>query len=234
MIPRIIHQTWKTAEIPGRLQKLADQWKKLHGDWEYILWTDEMNRGFIKKEYPRFLPIYDAYPHNIQRVDAARYFILHTHGGVYIDLDFIPLKNIQPLLKDRECVFGLDPEVTSESDRVKENISNAFMATVPGHAFFEAMIHDLNTYKPGAETGPDLVLKTTGPLAVNRVYENFPDKEEITLLPSPCLFPINYIEASFWPSTHLKKKTRYAYAIHLFEGRWWKEMVVHAALKQKK
>lgn len=234
MIPKIIHQTWKTDRLPPRLAKLAGKWKELHSDWEHILWTDAMNRALIEKEYPRFLPTYDAYPHNIQRVDAVRYFILYSFGGVYIDLDFIPLKNIEPLLKDRQCVFGLDPEVTSETGPVKENISNAFMATVPEHAFFEAMIHDLKTYQPSSETGPDLVLKTTGPLAVNRVYEIFPDKEKIVLLPSPCLFPINYIEASFWPSPHLKEKTKDAYAVHLFEGRWWKEMVVHAALEEKK
>ena len=31
----------------------------------------------------RFLATYDAYPSYIQRCDAARYFIIYTHGGLY-------------------------------------------------------------------------------------------------------------------------------------------------------
>ena len=41
----------------------------------------------MNKEYSSFLPVYESYPYNIQRVDAARYFILYHFGGVYLDLD---------------------------------------------------------------------------------------------------------------------------------------------------
>lgn len=234
MIPRTIHQTWKTEQVPSLLQKLADRWKELHGDWKYILWTDEMNRSFVRKEYPRFLPVYDAYPYNIQRVDAVRYLILYTYGGVYIDLDFVPLKNIEPLLQDRDCVFGLEPEVNCRRINAKRIISNAFMAAIPEHPFFEAVIHELHS--PRAEkkvVGLNLVLETTGPFALNRVYETFPGKDRVTLLHSSQLYPINYLEASFWPSPHLTSKTREAYAVHLFEGRWWKEIGLREPVVQK-
>ena len=36
---------------------------------------------------------YDGYTHPIQRADAARYFILFVHGGLYADLDYEPLIN---------------------------------------------------------------------------------------------------------------------------------------------
>jgi mannosyltransferase OCH1-like enzyme len=233
MIPKTIHQTWKTEDVPHYLQKLAEKWKKLHADWKYILWTDEMNRGFIKKEYPRFLPIYDAYPYNIQRVDAVRYFILYTCGGVYIDLDFVPLKNIEPLLKNKQCVFGLESEINCRRISAKRIISNAFMGSIQRHPFFESIIHDLQTYKAKEKPGSDLVLETTGPFALNRVYETYPDKDRVTLLHSAHLYPIDYLEASFWPSPHLTKKTRDAYAVHLFEGRWWKEIGIRSPIIQK-
>ena len=45
-------------------------------------WTDESQRAFIAREYPWFLSTFDNYPSYIQRCDAARYFIVHHHGGV--------------------------------------------------------------------------------------------------------------------------------------------------------
>ena len=42
-IPRIIHQTWKTKDVPSPLDQLPQTWKEYLPNWEYILWTDEMN-----------------------------------------------------------------------------------------------------------------------------------------------------------------------------------------------
>ena len=48
--------------------------------------------------YPWFLETWDAYPFNIERADAIRYFVLAHYGGVYIDLDDVrPALHITPL-----------------------------------------------------------------------------------------------------------------------------------------
>ena len=92
-IPKIIHQTWKSRDLPDNFKKWSKIIKDLHPDWEYKLWTDEDNRNFIKNHYSWFLKTYDNYDVHIKRVDAVRYFYLYHYGGVYIDLDFICLKN---------------------------------------------------------------------------------------------------------------------------------------------
>lgn len=61
-IPRIIHQTWKTKDVPSPLDQLPQTWKEYLPNWEYILWTDEMNREFVCKHFPDFLEKYDTYP----------------------------------------------------------------------------------------------------------------------------------------------------------------------------
>mgnify|MGYP002758846689 FL=1 len=88
-IPRIIHQTWKTEELPPQWAEVREGCARLMPDYEYMLWTDAISRQFIEKEYPWFLPTFDAYPYNIQRADAIRYFVLHKYGGVYMDLSLI-------------------------------------------------------------------------------------------------------------------------------------------------
>lgn len=53
-IPRIIHQTWKRKDIPFPLDQLPQTWKEYLPNWEYVLWTDEMNREFVHKHFPDF------------------------------------------------------------------------------------------------------------------------------------------------------------------------------------
>lgn len=102
-IPRIIHQTWKSDVIPEKWVAVRQSCEVLHpsvtrtyesalnagvgdepfvgerddGKWEYMLWSDEASRDFIKREYDWFLPTFDGYAYPIQRADAIRYFVLH-------------------------------------------------------------------------------------------------------------------------------------------------------------
>ena len=86
-IPRIIHQMYRTTELPEDWAHVPRAWKQLHADYQYMLWTDEQLRQLIAEDYPWLLATYDAYPHDTQRWDASRFAILHKYGGVYADLD---------------------------------------------------------------------------------------------------------------------------------------------------
>lgn len=88
-LPLIVHQTWKTSEVPEHWKSSEASWRKVcqENGGEYRLWTDEDNRRLIETDYPWFLKDYDAYKYPIQRADAVRYFILHKYGGWYVDLD---------------------------------------------------------------------------------------------------------------------------------------------------
>lgn len=66
---------------------------------EYMLWTDETAREFVKTFYPAHLHMYDSYKYPIQRADSIRYFVLHHFGGVYMDLDIGCRRRLDPLLQ---------------------------------------------------------------------------------------------------------------------------------------
>ncbi|KAJ3070800.1 hypothetical protein HK102_006588, partial [Quaeritorhiza haematococci] len=86
-IPPIIHQSWKTHELPLKFRAWSNTWKENHPHWEYRLWTDNDNRRLVEEHYPWFLPTFESFPHNIMRVDSVRVLYLHKYGGVYADLD---------------------------------------------------------------------------------------------------------------------------------------------------
>jgi len=90
-LPKIIHQQWKTEQVPGgEFKKWHEEFKRLFPspEFKHELWTDARMRSFIQSKYPWFLETYDNYPIPVQRADAVRYFILYTFGGLYVDLDY--------------------------------------------------------------------------------------------------------------------------------------------------
>ena len=107
-IPRLIHQSWKDAGFPKTI--FDWRWQRglldLNPGWQLMQWTDDSSRELIAREYPWFLPTYDAYPSYIQRCDAARYFIVYHHGGVYADLDIECSRPFAPVLAGARAVFS--------------------------------------------------------------------------------------------------------------------------------
>lgn len=227
VIPWIIHQTWKDQNIPQRFKPYVRSWRNHHPDWEYRLWDDAANRNFIRTQHHWFLPIYDNYSLNIQRADAIRYFILYTYGGLYVDLDFECFKPVEPLLEGKKCVFGIESPEHSRRQGIDQIISNAFMAAIPKHPFFYAVMKHLVTDMPEKQDFGRFVLETTGPLMLSRLLANFQNGNDITLMPSEYLFPLDMDTAEQFLAGHSSPQTdqvlKNAYAVHYHCGSWWKE-----------
>lgn len=225
-IPFIIHQTWKDEHLPKAFERMSRTWKDNHVHWEYHLWTDEMNRAFIATHYPYFLPVYDAYPMPIQRVDAVRYFILLKYGGFFIDLDFECLANIDPLAEKGPCVFGKEPSEHCLIHGKDMIISNAFMGAVPGCHFIGEVCGVLETGRSVTDHRNDQVLESTGPFMLSHVYAQYPHKNDVSLLEPEILYPLTKDEIDAWGdqpfNTTIRSRVPYAYGIHRFAGTWWK------------
>lgn len=224
-IPLVIHQTWKDTHLPQSFGKMASSWKEKHPRWNYMLWTDEMNRAFVAAHFSSFLTKYDGYDTNIQRVDAVRYLILYSYGGVFVDLDMECLNNVAPLLHSAECVFAKEPEEHCHLHNKSHIISNAFMATVPRHPFFESIIKELNNEQYITNHPNDKILESTGPFMLSRVFTAYEQKEDITILESDKIYPLTKEQLQQHDATghRWQEKLQNAYAIHHYAGTWWKK-----------
>jgi mannosyltransferase OCH1-like enzyme len=132
-IPLRIFQTWKSkTQLPPLYHSFSHTIKKLHPQYQYDLWDDNDNETFIRQYYPWFLSTYQNYDKHIKRVDAIRYFYLYHFGGVYMDMDYVTLKPLDPLLQGRHLLFGYE-------DEGHVNIPNAFMASTRHHPFMRFM-----------------------------------------------------------------------------------------------
>ncbi len=225
-IPKILHQTWKDANLPPALASMRQTWRAHHPDWTHYLWTDEDNRNFLSQHYPWFLPIYDNYPEHIMRVDAIRYFILHHFGGVYVDLDFECIRPLDALLAGKELVFGLEPAEHfpihfPTVQPLPHIVCNAFMASARRHPFWERMFRYLDAY----HRAPD-PLNATGPFVLTRACESYPDKASISIESADLLYPITATESQqriLADPAVRERVVQHAYAVHHWFTTWWTE-----------
>lgn len=133
MIPALIHQTWKHHTVPARFLAAQASWRRHHPDWEYRFWTDDDLTKFVARHYPQHLDLFLSYPDQIQRVDAARYMILHHFGGFYADLDIVCEKPFDDLR-------GFDVMLPATEPM---GVSNDLMGGYPRSGFFAHAVAQL-------------------------------------------------------------------------------------------
>lgn len=186
-VPRVIYQTWKTKDVPEHLVSLNEEWKKWCLKYKYNLelFDDDDLRKQIKKYHPKHLKFYDSITANIERVDFARYSILHSHGGVYADLDTAPLKPIESLMNLNKIVLGKEPdEHVKLYKNQKEILCNAFMISPPNQDLWEElMISIKKNYKPYGKP-----VYNTGPMAITRLKNQKPELFANVVIMDSCAF----------------------------------------------
>lgn len=225
-LPRIIHQTWKSAEVPAQWRPYQESWRARHPGWEYRLWTDADLHAFIREHYGWFLPIYEGYADPIMRADAARYFLLFHFGGVYADLDYECLRPFDDLLAGRRLVVGLEPAAHMELPLTKATglrrmLCNALMASEPGHPFWEHVFRQLVASHKAPEA-----LGATGPYMLTHAYNAYPRRAELSVLPAEQLHPITSDQR--WAAMAPEARSaiaRVAYGVHHWHNSWCHEPI---------
>lgn len=80
-IPRIIHQSWKSRELPAKFEKWSQTCRRAHPEWEWVLWTDDDNRRLVERFVPGMLKAYEDLRGPIFRADIVRNAYLYLFGG---------------------------------------------------------------------------------------------------------------------------------------------------------
>lgn len=157
-IPRRIFQTWKTHTIPSTFQQWSASFDRFNPTYEHEIWDDQENQSFIETRFPWFIDAYRAYPSEIYRADAVRYFYLYTFGGIYADMDTECLKSLDGMLALGDVVLGR----MGNNRSFPHSIPNAIMASRPKQQFWLLVISILlhRSTMPGRPefiTGPILL-----------------------------------------------------------------------------
>jgi hypothetical protein len=169
-IPKLLFQTWKSKTvIPANFAHWSRTFRDHNPTYQHVLWDDADNRAFIAGHYPWFLETYDAYPAEIFRADAVRYFFLYHFGGIYADMDTECLRSLDVVLDLADVVLGrmgTDPNFL-------HSIPNALMMSRPRQEFWLLVMSLLLEPPDPHKTRKDRPEFVTGPVILKRAHGRY-------------------------------------------------------------
>jgi mannosyltransferase OCH1-like enzyme len=171
-IPQILHQTWKSSNVPATHRRWVDTWRQGLPHWQHILHSDQDMEAFAHKHFPEFMPVWERLHPIIKRVDTVRYMWMFIVGGLYTDLDTSLEDAVSVLqLLDTRGMQAPVAFVPAESTRLRRNsdaASPAVVASHPGHPFWIKMLQYIAANGWRAD-----VKHATGPVAVTNVLRDW-------------------------------------------------------------
>tara|TARA_R100000808_G_C2154667_1_gene165823 strand:- start:1073 stop:1738 length:666 start_codon:yes stop_codon:yes gene_type:complete len=133
----MIHQVYgifndgiELSDIPIYKQNVEEtkNFCKLH-NYEYKLWNLKECEKLIEEDYPEYLDLWNDFRYAIQKADFIRYCILYKFGGLYIDCDIRPMKNL-------DAVFSEPFYFVHWANDKDKKTYNAIMYSVKNHKLF--------------------------------------------------------------------------------------------------
>jgi len=184
-IPKIIHQSYHTKEVPDIINKNIEKIKNMNPGWEHRFYDDDDQVKFITQHYgPEMLkaylkinPLYGA-----ARADFFRYLLINKVGGVWLDIKSSMNQSLDTSLQNKDSFLLAQWNNKSEGlfqgwglfDELKDIKNGEFqqwhIVSAPHNPLIKAVIqrvlHNIATYTPDKfGVGWMGVLRTTGPIA---------------------------------------------------------------------
>jgi len=154
-------------------------------------------------EWRQVVPAGTINGHDItdQRIwcDIYRLQTLVAEGGFYCDLDFVFLKNFEPL-RHNEAIIGTQC-------KQKKKLACGLMGCVPGSAFMRAYLDAYKDWTPKEQ-------KKVWTFA-NIIPWKLSMEHPVCVLPRVVFYPVAWSNKSFW--TGAVPKLKNAFALHLWE-----------------
>jgi len=135
-IPKVIHQTNNSLDVPIGMYKSIQSWIDKNPEYEHRYYTSEARRAFIEEHFDSdILEAYDTLIPGAFKADLWRYCVLYEHGGVYADSAMVNLIPLSKLIKaDDEFISPIDHGYHG-------GIYNAFIACIPKHPILKKVIN---------------------------------------------------------------------------------------------
>ena len=201
LIPRIFHFIWIGGmPISSDARRNILKWHRMYPDWKVKIWTDTTMPALQNQVQ------YDSSERLDQKSDIARYELLFKYGGVYLDFDFEPLKNMDSIL------LGLEAFIAYENHN---DTANSPIGAVQGHPFIKQLVQNLpRAYQ---EYNSVSVNFQTGPHYLRLQYADWKMKQHndpnmLRAFSSHVFFPVHHTEPDFGDYNPL------SYAVHHYKS----------------
>lgn len=178
-IPRLIHQTYSSTNLPDELSENVKNIKLMNPNWSHYLYSDHDINKFILEHYDRkMLERYQRIDnlYGAARADFFRYLVIYEFGGVYLDIKSSATKPFDQIIMPQDrfllsqwdnAQWGVHPEL---SEIEGGEFQQWHIIAAPNHPFLREVIKDvcrnIDQYTPWKSgVGKTGVLRMTGPIA---------------------------------------------------------------------
>jgi|JI10StandDraft_1071094.scaffolds.fasta_scaffold334730_2 mannosyltransferase OCH1-like enzyme len=230
-IPLILHQIWWQGrdKVPKDYPNHSQSWINLNPTFKYMFW-DERNITQLVKEFPSHIQqAFNGLPHMIQKIDMAKFLILHKHGGLYVDMDSECLKPVQELLTSSQVVLvqinvNMLAKFLGYGRLTGDMLQNGIMAGTRQHPFWmyciKCLMEEDKTQRV-LETRLKYIFRTTGPGLLTRAYNSAKLNGQaagIKMLPHELVDSVSYCDYEVYKcaTQNCAKRFPNAYSIHHF------------------
>lgn len=188
--PKVIHKIWWQSldELPEKYVQPLLSWRVANPDWKMVVWDQDSIRKLLRTYFPEHQQLFDSYPRMIQKIDAAKYFILAKFGGCYSDMDQCCLKALSSAIKiESERASILVSPLTEKRSLIPITsgfcfaeppfFNNAFILAKPNPEVWKAVFDQLRIQAADKRLrkvsplrrNPEIrVLRTTGPVCFTK------------------------------------------------------------------
>jgi inositol phosphorylceramide mannosyltransferase catalytic subunit len=142
MIPKIIHQIWLQGynSIPQSLKEYHEKCKTINSNFKHMFWNEAKIKKLLLGNFgQQYVELFNFFKIFAQKADFARYAILYIYGGIYLDMDTICKKNLEPFLN-----LNFFTTIAGDSFyEFYERYHNAVIGTIPKHPLFLIMFKNI-------------------------------------------------------------------------------------------
>lgn len=214
MIPKVIHYCWFGRNPkPALMQRCINSWRRFCPDYEIIEWNED-NFDVSQSDYTR-----EAYEEKKWAfvTDYARLWVVHQHGGIYLDTDVELVKPLDELLT-YPAFFGFE-----DAEHIATGLG---FGAERGNPAVEAMLWGYDgVHFRLADGSLDLLpcpVRNTKAIGFGGATDKVICLEHATLFPPEYFCPLSADCVNM-------RRTENTYSIHWFSATWLSEdeQVVH-------
>ena len=167
------------------------QWGDFCPDWELYYYTDEDIQAYFDCEFPEYAQDLQKIPSGAMMADVFRYAVLYKDGGLYSDIDTVPVKSIPDEWLNFDAVIGYEcqpdkfPERLNEVQNPEPTFCQWTFLSSPGNPLFkEALDRAFQRLREAdfALQKPTDSLHMVGSLLFTSVMQDFQEKANHLIL----------------------------------------------------